>query len=99
MAKISRTKKSRNTNGFTKTPNIIFYDERLNIYDRMVLIVLKKYQFNNDYCFPSIPLISQEAGCSGATVIRSLGKLRSLGYVSWYRTGRHNVYKPDWQNE
>jgi len=98
MAKTSGAKKNRNVNGFTKTPNSIFSDKRLNSYDKIVLIVLIKHQFKNDFCFPSHHLISKEAGCSRDTVIRSLKKLKSLGYISWYKTGKHNIYKIDTEN-
>ena len=97
MAKTSGTKKSRENNGFTQIQNFIFSDKNLNSYDRMVLIVLKKHQFKDEYCYPGIPLIAKEAGCSPHTVIRSLKKMSALGYIYWYKTGRHNNYKVDWE--
>jgi len=93
MAKTSGKIRGCHLVGFVKVPNTLFGDRRLTIYDKMILIILKKHSFNSEFCFPSQSLIANEASVSVDTVIRSLSKLEGLGYVSWYKDKRHNVYK------
>lgn len=99
MAKTSGKKTDFHLVGFVKVPNSLFLDKRFTIYDKMILIILKKYSFNTQFCFPSHEIIALEAGVSIDTVIRSLNKLRSLGVISWYKHGRHNSYKIELLNE
>ena len=78
--------------GFTQIPNIIIDDYALDSQEKAILMVLYRFAFGKDHCYPSIKLIAQEAGCSKPSVIRKLKSLNHKGYISWQKTGKFNTY-------
>ena len=50
-------------NGFTKVPNSLI-STTLNIYEKMVWIVIQKHKMNKSECWPSLKTIAREASCS-----------------------------------
>ncbi len=70
-------------NPFVLVEKAIVQDtEHLNIYDKMVYIVLCSFADNEtQQCFPSVPKIAEYCGCSPSTVKRSLKRLEKLGLI------------------
>lgn len=70
-------------NPFVLVEKAIVQDtEHLNIYDKMIYIVLCSFADNEtQQCFPSVPKIAEYCGCSPSTVKRSLKRLEKLGLI------------------
>ncbi|MED4917580.1 DnaD domain protein [Geobacillus thermodenitrificans] len=61
---------------------IVYDTKHLNIYDKMVYVVLCSFADNDtQQCFPSIPKLAEYCGCSVSTVKRSLKRLEKLGLI------------------
>ncbi|MCC0647195.1 helix-turn-helix domain-containing protein [Clostridioides sp. ZZV15-6598] len=52
--------------------NELIDDANLNIYEKMVYIVLTRRADNESSCFPSISLIAKKIGCGTTTVKKTL---------------------------
>ena len=69
--------------GFTQIPNEIARDSSLDPYAKAVLLVLASYANERGECWPSLDTIAKGAGCSVASVKRTLARLRGRGLVTW----------------
>ncbi|MCC0647809.1 helix-turn-helix domain-containing protein [Clostridioides sp. ZZV15-6598] len=55
--------------------------EDLNIYEKMIYIVLARYSNEESSCFPSYKTISEKAGCSIRQVSNILNELENKGLI------------------
>ncbi|MFA6135758.1 MAG: helix-turn-helix domain-containing protein [Candidatus Paceibacterota bacterium] len=80
--------------GFTKIPNSIFSDDRLNKNGLLVYIVLCMHQFQGKRnCFPSLATLSKETRLCCHSVIEGIEQLEVIGYISKEKNpGRSNIY-------
>ncbi len=78
-----------------KVPNSIVLDKRLSSYDKIILIYLKMRIFRGkSECNPSLTTISADLLISRRQITKSVGKLKSLGYVRFDpKFGQSNKYK------
>ena len=81
--------------GFTKVPNPFVLRQDLNIFEKMIVIVLKVHQMNKGMCWLKMETISKEAGCSETTAKETINKLISKGLVVKRKIKeiRSNVYE------
>lgn len=61
--------------------NTLVDREDLNIYEKMIYIVLVKYSNEESCCFPSYKTISKKAGCSERQVSNILKNLETKGLI------------------
>ncbi len=59
-------------NGFTKVPNALISSTYLNIYEKMVWVVIQKHKMNKSECWPSLEKIAKESSCSVTTVKKTI---------------------------
>jgi len=85
---------SRRINGFTKVPNVLIAST-LNIYEKMVWIVIQKHKMNKNECWPSLKKIAKESSCSVSTVKKTIKSLEKRGLVLRIidKKRRSNVYQ------
>ena len=81
-------------NGFTKVHNSLI-STTLNIYEKMVWIVIQKHKMNKNECWPSHKKIAKEASCSTTTVKKTIKALEQKGLVLKIndKKRRSNVYQ------
>ena len=81
--------------GFTQIRNTLLIPNNLDVYEKMIIIILRKYIFKKEYCWPSIKTIAGDAGCSESTVKKKIKSLQSKKYVGKTRSDKYrsNVYK------
>lgn len=60
---------------FTMVQNSLIFDDRLNIYEKMVLIVLEAHKIKKTICWPSQRRIAKMARCSVTTVKKTISNL------------------------
>jgi len=82
-------------NGFTKVPNLFLMRQDINIYEKMIMIILKKYKMNKTLCWPSLKTIAEKARCSETTVKETIKKLenKELLIKSRDKKFKSNVYE------
>lgn len=68
-------------NGFTQIPNSFLMSQDINIYEKMIMIILKKYMMNKTWCWPSHKTIAEKAPCSETTVKKTIKRLKHKGRV------------------
>lgn len=80
--------------GFTQIPNLFLMRPDLNVYDKMVMIIIKQHKMKNKNCWPSIKTIALILQCSETTVKKSIKKLSNKGLFTKSRDKEHksNVY-------
>ena len=86
---------SKRINGFTKVPNSLLSTTYLNIYEKMIWIVIQKHKMNKSECWPSLETIAKGASCSTTTVkktIKALEKKRLVLKIN-DKKRRSNVYQ------
>lgn len=85
---------SKRINGFTKVPNSLI-STTLNIYEKMVWIVIQKHKMNKSECWPSLKTIAREASCSTTTVKKTIKALEQKRLVLKIndKKRRSNVYQ------
>lgn len=67
---------------YTAIENIIIDTDKLNIYEKMTLIVLCRFaDIKSKTCFPSLKTIAVKAGASKSTVQKSLKTLQEKGFI------------------
>lgn len=66
---------------FTLIPNWFLDSHKYSIYEKMVLIVIKKHQGNKDNCWPSLRVIGNQARCSETTVKKAIKGLIEKGQL------------------
>ena len=80
--------------GFTAIPNEVLESDKLDGFEKLVLVVVAKFSPN---AFPSVDTIARLCGLSARHVQR---KLRSLSkkniLVTHFRVGQSSVYVPYW---
>jgi biotin operon repressor len=79
--------------GFTMVPNMVIENTKMNIYEKMVLIVIKKHQMNKANAWPSQSRIAKQVRCSVTTVKKTVRILRFKGLIEVKRIGSFNSYK------
>jgi len=86
---------SKRVNGFTRVPNSLISTTHLNIYEKMVWIVIQKHKMNKNECWPSHKKIAKEASCSTTTVKKTIKALEQKGLVLKIndKKRRSNVYQ------
>lgn len=78
--------------------NELIDDIGLTIYEKMVYIVLIRHSDSESSCFPSRSTISKKAGCSIATVKRTINSLEKKGLIkkinrkTKYGENKSNLY-------
>lgn len=85
---------SRRINGFTKVPNALI-SSSLNIYEKMVWIVIQKHKMNKSECWPSLETIAKGSSCCVTTVKKTIKTLEEKGLVLKIddKRKRSNVYQ------
>lgn len=85
--------------GFAIVPRAMLADSRLNSTDIRVYLALSSRANGSLECWPSHATIAEDVGRDKRTVIRTLERLRELGYISWSRRVREdgsltsNIYR------
>ena len=73
-------------NNFTIVNNEIFKNDELDIYDKMIYVVLSKFAGKKSRsCYPSLDTIAKYADCSVSRVSKSVGKLEKCGFIQIIR--------------
>jgi len=82
-------------NGFTKVQNLFLARLDINIYEKMFIIILKKYRMNKTRCWPSIKTIAKEAGFSETTAKKTKKSLEAKGMITVIKDTKYksNVYE------
>lgn len=98
LGKILKTKESlisRRINGFTKVPNTLISSTYLNVYEKMIWIVIQKHKMNKSECWPSLETIAKESSCCVTTVKKTIKTLENKGLVLKIddKRKRSNVYQ------
>ena len=85
---------SKKINGFTQIPNWFIASDNFSIYEKMVLIVIKKHLMKKRECWPSIRKISKEADCSEYSTKKAINSLIKKDRLTKRSNGhfRNNVY-------
>lgn len=80
--------------GFTQISNLFLMRPDLNVYDKMVMIIIKKHKMKNQNCWPAVKTIASILRCSETTVKKSIKKLSDKGLFTKSRDKEHrsNVY-------
>jgi DNA-binding MarR family transcriptional regulator len=80
--------------GFTQISNYFLMRKDMTIYEKMVVIIIKKYTMNKTYCWPAIKTIAKEVGCSETTVKKTIKSLENKGLIIKSKDKRHrsNTY-------
>ncbi len=81
-------------NGYTMVPNWFIASNSFSIYEKMVLIVIKKHLMNKKECWPSIKTIAKEADCSEYSAKKAINSLVEKDRLTKKPNGhfRNNVY-------
>lgn len=82
-------------NGFTKVPNMFLIRQDINIYEKMIMIVLKKYKMNKIRCWPAIKTIAKDARCGITKAKETVKDLEKKGMLKIYKEKgiKSNVYE------
>lgn len=76
----------------TQIPNDMGKDN-LDPKDQYIYVIIKSFENEETKeCFPSIQTIAEKAGTSAPTVIDSINRLESTGYIKREKRGRRNYY-------
>jgi|GEM_PF-1646520 len=80
---------------FTKIPNSLLMSGDITIFEKMIWIVLKKYQMRNNSCWPSISTIGKNSCCGNSSVKKAIKGLTEKGMIIKLKELNHksNVYK------
>ena len=83
------------TEKFYKIPQELVSRKDLQSSDKIVFAVLANYQGDKESCWPGIQRLINDTGLVRQTVISSLKRLESAGYLTVKRQGRgkSNLYK------
>jgi len=73
--------------GFTSVPNQILTNSELSIPARLTYVMLLKYAWEKDSCFPGQDRLAQDLGVTRKAVNKYLRELKEKGFVSWKRQG------------
>jgi len=80
-------------NGFTQIPNSFLIYQDIDVYEKMVMIILKKYMMNKTRCWPSHNTIAKEIPCSETTVKETINSLENRGLLT---KGRDKKHRSNW---
>lgn len=84
-------------NGFTQIPNSFLMRGKgdLDVYEKMILIILKKYMMKNRRCWPGMETLAERTPCSVSTVKRVIPSLEAKGLLFKLKEDgkRSNVYE------
>ncbi len=79
---IRNTPERWKTNGYSRLPNVILFDENISRMGLLVYWVLTARTFKGkEACFPSYETIAREAHCAKNTAIKAVRELEGLGLV------------------
>jgi len=92
--KTSNPNFNKKINGFTQIPNWFIASYNFSIYEKMVLIVIKKHLMKKKECWPSIKTIAKEADCSEYSAKKAINSLIQKDRLTKKRNGhfRNNIY-------
>jgi len=81
-------------NGFTQIPNSFLACQDINIYEKMMIIIIKKYKMKNPFSWPAIKTIADEMRCSETTVKKTTKSLENKRLLIKKKDSRYrsNVY-------
>lgn len=81
-------------NGFTLIPNELFEESHLSIPARFLFLLLLKFAFQKNSCFPSQEMLAQKMGMSVRHIRNLLNELEASKLISRKRSGfnKVNVY-------
>lgn len=78
---------------FVKVPNINFKETGLEMKDLVVYAYLKKhYNHITKESFPSFSTLVKESGISKPTLIKSVNRLQTAGYINIKKDRKQNHY-------
>ena len=75
--------------GFTMLYNTILQSDNYNVYEKVILMVLKSFCFKSNECWPSINMIAKMIGCCRNTVMKTLMLLETKGLIQKIK-GEHS---------
>ena len=80
--------------GYTLVPNFLLDDKQLSAGAKLAYVMLLKYAWQNDRCFPGQARLAQDIGVSERYVRNCLRELETRKLVSIKRRGqgKSNVY-------
>jgi hypothetical protein len=91
---ISLSAKKEKKSSWTQVPNKILDDPRLSCKEKMVLIVLHRYAYNKNNCFPAIKTIAGMSGISVKTIQQILNVLENKHFIKRHtRPGFVSIYE------
>ena len=81
--------------GFTMIANWFLEKTGFSIYEKMVVIVIKKHLMNNHEAWPSLEKIATQSGCSVSSVKKAILELQNKNIVEKSRPNyrKTNIYK------
>jgi hypothetical protein len=90
----SLSSKKERKSSWTEVPNKIIDDPRLSCQEKMVLIVLQRYAFKKNNCFPSVPTIAEMANIRVQNVYKILKVLENKRFIKKHlRPGFATIYE------
>lgn len=86
---------SKRRSYFTIVPNDFITSREFTIYEKMVCIVLKKYQMSHKTCWPGIATIARCVGCGDSSVKKAIKGLVAKNVITVERDcgRRSNTYR------
>jgi DNA-binding MarR family transcriptional regulator len=86
---------TRPRRGFTIIENSFIERTDLNIYEKLVVIVIKKHCMNRGRAWPSQARLAEQVGCSISTIKRIIKNLEKIEILTVERNHNHknNIYK------
>lgn len=80
--------------GYTLVPNFLLNDSRLSSSAKLVYVMLLKYAWEKDYCFPGQKTLASDIGKSERHVHSAIKELEARGLLSVKRRGqgKSNIY-------
>ncbi len=73
--------RSRMNGHFTLVYNSFLIDENFTGYEKLVLIMLKKYKMTHDTCWPSQKTLALKCGWSVSTIKKAIAGLERKGMI------------------
>lgn len=80
--------------GYTQVPNFLLNDPRLSSSAKLVYVMMLKYAWHHDHCFPGQKTLAKDIGKSERHTHAAVKELEQNGLISIKRQGlgKVNVY-------
>ena len=80
--------------GYTQVPNFLLNDPRLSSSAKLVYVMMLKYAWHHDYCFPGQKTLAEDIGKSERHTHTAVKELEKNGLISITRRGlgKPNIY-------